>query len=177
MAEAQRTGSPTGEPVYLAVGFLRRPHGVAGEMLMDLHTDFPDRLKPGRRLYLGEDHRPVTLAGIRPHGGAYVVKIKGVDTPEAAGLYRNTWLTVKTKDIPALPEGQFYQYQLIGLKVMDESDQLLGTLTEILVTGANDVYVVTDGDGKELLLPAIPDVILELKPEEGYLRVHVLEGL
>jgi len=176
MAGLKKTGSPVGEPDYLAVGFLRRPHGVSGEMLMNLHTDFPERLKPGRRLYLGEAHQPVTLASVRPHANGLIVRLKGMDTPEAAGKYRNTWLFVKTGEVPALPEGQYYQYQLIGLNVVDEDGKPLGTLTEILETGANDVYVVTNEAG-ELLLPAIPSVILELKPEEGYLRVHLLDGL
>lgn len=177
MADPKKAGSPTGEPDYLAVGFLRRPHGVTGEMLMDLHTDFPERLKPGRRLFLGEEHLPVTLVRARPHASGLLIKLEGVNNPEAAGKYRNTWLFVKTHDIPPLPNGQYYQHQIIGLKVVDENDKPLGTLTEILETGANDVYVVVREDGGELLLPAIPQVILDLRPEEGYLRVHLLDGL
>jgi 16S rRNA processing protein RimM len=84
---------------------------------------------------------------------------------------------VKTKDVPSLPEGQYYQHQLLGLKVLDEEGRELGSLTQILETGANDVYVVTDEAGKELLLPVIPPVILELKPEDGFIRVHLIEGL
>jgi 16S rRNA processing protein RimM len=177
MADRKSTGSPLGEPDYLAVGFLRRPHGLDGSMLMDLHTDFPERLRAGRRLFLGDEHKPVTLSSVRQHSESVIVKLKGIDTPEAAGRYRNTWLFVKTKDMPALPEGQHYQYQLLGLKVVDEEGQVLGILTEILETGANDVYVVTNEGGQELLLPAIPSVILELRPEDGLIRVHVLEGL
>lgn len=177
MADLKNAGSPTGEPEYLAVGFLRRPHGVAGEILMDLHTDFPERLKSGRKFFLGEGHIPVVLLHVRTHGSGLLIKLQGVDNPEAAGQYRNTWLFVKTRDVPPLPEGQYYQHQLIGLKVVDEENRPLGTLTEVLETGANDVYVVTREAGGELLLPAIPEVILALKPDEGYLRVHLLEGL
>jgi 16S rRNA processing protein RimM len=177
MADPITTGSPTGEPEYLAVGFLRRPHGLEGEILMDLHTDFPERLKKGRKLFIGDQHVPTTLAGLRPHGDNVLVRLKGINTPEEAGKYRNTWLFAKTKDMPALPEGQFYQHQLIGLQVLDDEGKLLGTLTEILETGANDVYVVTDEAGRELLLPAIPSVILELRPQDGHIRVHLLEGL
>ena len=177
MVETKHTGSPTGEPDYLAVGFLRRPHGIGGEMLMDVHTDFPERLKPGRRLYLGGEHVPVTLTHTRPHGNGLLVKIKGMDTPEEAGKHRNTWLFVKTSEVPALPEGQYYQYQLLGLNVLDEEGRTLGVLKEILATGANDVYVVTNEAGQELLLPVIPEVVLELKPKEGFIRVHLLEGL
>lgn len=177
MADRKKAGSPTGEPDYLAVGFLRRPHGIAGEILMDLYTDFPERFKPGRKLFIGEGHTPVVLAGAKVHGRGLLVKLDGVNNPEVAGQYRNTWLFVRTQDVPALPDGQYYQHQLIGLTVLDEEDRHLGRLTEVLETGANDVYVVTREAGGELLLPAIPQVILDLRPDEGYVRVHLLEGL
>ena len=177
MADVKLPGSPVGEPEYLVIGFLRRPFGVSGEILMDLHTDFPERFRTGRKVYVGDEYKPMTLASVRPHGENLLVRLRGVNTPEAAGQYRNTWLFIKTKDAPPLPEGQYYQYQLLGLKVVDEAGHPLGTLTEILETGANDVYVVKDEAGKEILLPAIPSVILDVQPEAGLIRVHVLEGL
>lgn len=106
MADVQRPGLPTGEPDYLAVGFLRRPHGVAGEILMDLHTDFPERLKPGRKLFLGDDYQPVALAAVRAHGKSVLVTLKGIETPEAAGRFRNTWVFAKTKDMPPTAGGE-----------------------------------------------------------------------
>ena len=175
-AKAKITGSPTGEPLYLSVGFLRRPHGVRGEIIMDLHTDFPERMKKGRKLFVGEQYAPMTLTNVRPHQSGLLVKFDGVDTPEDAGLYRNQWVYVQSKDVP-LPEGQHYKHELLGLKAMDENDTLLGELVEILETGANDVYVVRDDSGKEILLPNIPSVILDLDLERGLLRVHLLEGL
>jgi 16S rRNA processing protein RimM len=177
MAGEKRPGSPDGEPEYLAVGFLRRPHGVQGEILMDVHTDFPERLKAGRQLFLGPQHLPVTLAGIRPNGDRMLVRLEGIDTPEAAGRYRNTWLFSRLKDLPPLPEGRYYKHQVLGLDVRDEADRPLGYVTEILETGANDVYVVKDPAGHETLLPAIPEVILEIDMDAGILRVHLLEGL
>jgi 16S rRNA processing protein RimM len=171
------SGSPAGEPVYLVIGFLRRPHGLRGEIIMDLHTDFPERLKRGRRVFVGEAHRSMSLEGVRPHGKGVLIKLRGVDNSEEAGLYRNQWVSVKTADVPALPVGQVYQYQLLGLSVLDERDIRLGQITEIIETGANDVYVVTDDSGHELLLPAIPSVILELDMDRRIMHVHVLEGL
>ena len=177
MADVKLPGSPVGEPEYLVIGFLRRPFGVSGEILMDLHTDFPERFRTGRKIYVGDEYKPMTLASVRPHGENMLVRLRGVNTPEVAGQFRNTWIFIKTKDAPPLPEGKYYQYQLLGLKVVDETDHLLGTLTEILATGANDVYVVKDEAGKEILLPAIPSVILDVQPEAGVIRVHLLEGL
>ncbi|WKZ48938.1 MAG: ribosome maturation factor RimM [Anaerolineales bacterium] len=177
MAEEKNTGSPKGEPLYLSVGFLRRPHGVHGEIIMDLHTDFPERMKKGRKLFIGEEYKPMTLASVRPHQAGLLVKFKGVETPEEAGLYRNQWAFVKKADVPPLPEGTIYQHELIGFRVVDEGGNPLGELVEILETGANDVYVVRDDSGKEILLPAIPSVILDVEAGSRTLRVHVLEGL
>jgi 16S rRNA processing protein RimM len=171
------SGSPVGEPLYLSVGFLRRPHGLHGEIIMDLHTDFPERMKTGRKLFVGDDHKPMTLEGVRVHGKGLLVKFKDIETTEAAGMFRNQWVFIKAKDAPPLPDGQIYQYELIGFKVVDENNNPLGDLVEILETGANDVYVVRDESGKELLLPAIPSVILDLDTGRGLLKVHLLEGL
>ena len=177
MAETKNTGSPSGEPVYLTVGFLRRPHGLRGEIMMDLHTDFPERMKSGRKLFVGEEHQPMTLTSVRPHQSGLLVKFKGVETPEDAGLHRNQWVYVKKSDVPSLPDGQIYQHELIGFQVVDENDNPLGELAEIIETGANDVYIVRDDSGREILLPAIPSVILDLNPARRFMRVHLLEGL
>ncbi|HEY2980962.1 MAG TPA: ribosome maturation factor RimM [Anaerolineales bacterium] len=171
------SGSPAGEPVYLAVGFLRRPHGVQGEIIMDLHTDFPERLKAGRKLFVGESHRAMKVAGLRPHGDGRLVRFEGVDSPEEAGIFRNQWVFIKAADAAPLPEGQLYQHQLYGLNVVDDQGRELGQLTEIIETGANDVYVVTDSTGREVLLPAIPAVILEIDAVQRVMRVHLLDGL
>jgi 16S rRNA processing protein RimM len=177
MTDTKDTGSPEGGPLYLSVGFLRRPHGVRGEIIMDLHTDFPERMKKGRKLFIGEEHTPATMENVRTHGKGLLVKLKGVDTPEEAGLYRNQWAYVRKQDAPSLPEGQYYKHELFGLRVVDEEDHPLGELVEIIETGANDVYVVRDDSGREILLPAISSVILDLRPDRGYLRVHLLDGL
>jgi len=176
-ANAKNTGSPSGEPLYLSVGFLRRPHGLQGEIIMDLHTDFPDRMKSGRKLFVGEEYKPMTLASIRPHQSSLLVKFKGVETTEDAGVFRNQWVFIKAKDAPPLPAGQMYQYELIGFSVVDDKDNSLGKLIEIIETGANDVYIVRDDSGKEILLPAIPSVILDVEAGSRTMRVHLLEGL
>jgi 16S rRNA processing protein RimM len=175
MADTKNSsGSPDGEPVYLVVGFLRRAHGVHGEIILDLHTDFPERLQSGRKLFIGEER---TLSDARPHAKGMLLKFRGIETPEAAGQLRNQWVYVKATDVPSLPEGKMYQHELFGFAVEDESGKLLGELVEIIETGANDVYVVRNEAGKDLLLPAIPSVILETDPTRRLMRVHLLEGL
>lgn len=178
MADAKNPpGSPDGEPVYLVVGFLRRAHGVRGEIIMDLHTDFPERLRSGRKLFVGEGHQLMTLEGARPHAKGMLVKFKGIETPEDAGQMRNQWVYVLTSDVPSLPEGRLYKHELFGFQVVDENQNPLGELVEIIETGANDVYVVRDQAGKEILLPAISSVVLETDTSRRIMRVHLLEGL
>ncbi len=173
----QSSGSPVGEPVYLVIGFLRRPHGVSGEIIMDIHTDFPERIKSGRKVLIGEKHQPHTFDTVRPHANGLLISLRGVETPEDAGKFRNQWMYVKTSEVPPLPEGKHYKYELIGLNVIDDNGTSLGKLTEILETGANDVYIVRDDAGKEILLPAIPAVILNLDMDQRVMKVHLLEGL
>jgi 16S rRNA processing protein RimM len=175
--QKELSGSPDGEPVYLTVGFIRRPHGVQGEMVMDLHTDFPERMKSGRKLLVGEGHQPLTLVSVRPHQAGLLVRFKGIETPEQAGQFRNQWVYIKASEAPKLPEGKIYQHQLLGFQVVDENEQVLGELVEILETGANNVYIVRNASGGEILLPVIPPVILETDPARRMIRVHLLEGL
>lgn len=178
MADTKETsGSPHGEPLYLTVGFLRRPHGLRGEIVMDLHTDFPERLRRGRKMFVSEQYKPVTIQSVREHQNGVLIKFAGIDTPEDAGQFRNQWVYVKAKDVPPLPEGHIYQHELYGFKVVDENDVPLGELVEIIETGANNVYVVKDESGRELLLPNIPAVILDLDTARRLMRVHLLEGL
>ncbi len=167
------TGSPTpGEPVFLAVGRLRRAHGVKGEMLMDVLTDFPERLGPGKIVYVGDTHEPKRIAGVRGHDRELIVHLSGLDTPEAAAPFRNALVFVKAGELPDLPEGEYYHHQLLGLAVVDESGRELGRLDQILETGANDVYLVKTPEGKELLLPAVEEVILEVDLERNQIRVR-----
>jgi 16S rRNA processing protein RimM len=177
MATETQPGSPKGESIYLAIGFLRRPHGVSGEIIMDVHTDFPERIKAGRKVYIGEKYEAATFGSVRVHGDGLLVSLRGYDTPETVGLFRNQWVYVKARDVPPLPEGQHYKYELIDLDVVDDNGNVLGKLAEILETGANDVYIVRDETGKEILLPAIPSVILNVDMEARKITVHLIDGL
>ncbi|MDP1714419.1 MAG: ribosome maturation factor RimM [Anaerolineales bacterium] len=177
MTTHKQSGSPPGESIYLAIGYLRRPHGVSGEIIMDLHTDFPERIKAGRKIYIGDKHEAATFDSVRVHGDGLLVKLRGYDTPETIGRFRNQWVYVKTREVPPLPEGQYYKYELIGVDVVDDNGNALGKIVEILETGANDVYVVKDDSGKDILLPAIPSVILNVDMTQRSMKVHLLEGL
>lgn len=172
------SGSPLpGEPEYLVVGYLRRPHGVRGEMVMEVHTDFPERLGPDVEVFVGDTYQPLIISSARPHNEGMIVKFQNLDTPEGAGRFRNQSVYVRTADRPPLPAGQYYHHQLIGFSVVDEKHELLGALTEIMQTGANEVYVVRRPDNTEVLLPAISSVLLSVDMHRREILVHLLPGL
>ena len=171
--EDQPAGSPLqGGPVFLLVGKLRRTHGVKGDLLMDLTTDFPDRIRPHKILFVGDTHEPLRVRSVRKANKQLIIGFDGFLTCEDAARLRNQPVYVKASELPKLPEGEYYHHELIGLNVVTEDGQILGKLAEILETGANEVYVVYRENMEDLLLPAIESVILEILPKQGELRVR-----
>lgn len=179
---AQRRDKETGsltdsEPVFVAVAKLRRPHGLKGEMLVSVLTDFPDRIKPGVIFFLGPDHSPITIKSRRGHNQGLLLSF--VELPERKDLetQRNKMLYVKVADLPELDEGEYYHHELIGFHVQNEAGEDLGILAEILETGANDVYIVRSAERKELLLPVTSEVILNIDTEQKSIKVRLIPGL
>jgi len=171
-------GSPSnGEPVFLVVGKLRKPHGLRGEILMEVITDFPERICPGVMVFVGEEHRLLKIRSCREHGKLLLVAFEGFDDREAVGVWRNHLIYVNASDRPPLPEGDYYQHQIIGLHVVTDEGMALGELSQVLETGANDVYLIRSQSGSEVLLPAIDDVILSVDLERKEILVHLLPGL
>jgi len=171
-------GSPgAGEPAFLVVGKLRRPHGLKGEMLMQVLTDFPERLKPGMTLYLEPEYNHLVLRSIRTHNNGLLVAFEGCDTPELAGEFRNHLVAVETATRPTLPEGEYYHHQLIGLRVNTSTGQALGRVTEILATGTHDVLVVRAEIGPEILIPLADAFLREVKLEQGEMIVSLIPGM
>lgn len=169
-------GSPQqGEPLYLVIGKLGKAHGLNGEILFYIITDFPDRLKVGNTVIIGEDHKLLELSSIRNHGKGLLLKFKDIDSVEKVELFRNCNVYISNKDLPKLPKGEFYHHQLLGLNVENENGQLIGTLIEIMETGANDVYVIKSEEGQEELIPAIKDNILQVNLQDKLMVVKTLE--
>jgi 16S rRNA processing protein RimM len=146
-------------------------------MIMEIMTDFPERLEPGVHLYVGPERRPLRLHSRRPHPRGALVAFEGINNREQSGELRNQFVLVRADDRPPLPEGEYYHHQLIGLRVVDERGVAIGELVEIMQTGANDVYVVRLPAGGELLIPAIDSVILKIDLELGEISVELPAGL
>ncbi len=173
---SRQPGSPEkGEPVYIAVGKIRRPHGVQGEMSMEIITDFPEKIKPDLDVFVGTKKQPFQIASVRSTASGLLIRFSSIDNPESAGLLRNQVVFIHAPEQRELPKGRYYHHEVIGMRVINENDQVLGVVTEILVTGANDVYIVRDEGGKETLLPAIKSVILEIDIDSKTMKVHAQE--
>lgn len=176
--EPNEAGSPSsGEPAFLAVGRFRKPHGIKGEILMDVVTDFPERLKPGLWLLVGPSQKRMKIKSVRWHDRSMLLAFSGYKTPEEIGEFRNLEVYVPVEDLPPLEEGEYYHHQLIGLKVFKEDEKLIGTVREILETGSNDVLVVLPESGADVLIPLIESTILEIDLEKGFIRMQMLPGL
>ena len=171
-------GSPSnGEPLFLVVGKLRKPHGLNGEIRMEVITDFPERLKPGVSVFVGDEHHPMCIHSRRWHNRLLLITFEDINNPESAANFRNQMVYVRADDRPPLPDGNFYHHQLLGLDVVSDQGEQLGQLVEILETGANDVYIVRPITGPDLLIPAIDKVVTEINLEAGLMKVHLILGL
>jgi 16S rRNA processing protein RimM len=144
----------------VAVGRILGPHGIRGEVKVDPLTDNPERFQRGSKLLAGDE--TLTVAATREAGRHILVRFANLPDRTAVEHLRGVMLEVLESDLPALPEGEYYRHQLIGLTVVDTEGNTLGTLEQVLETGANDVYVVRTPDGGELLLPATADVVVRV---------------
>ncbi len=173
---AAASQQPTG-PGLLAVGKLLHAHGVHGEMLMEIYTDFPERLVPGIVLYLDPPDQPLRLVKRRHHNAGLLVSFDGYTTPEAAGQLRNRLLYVRANDRPTLPEGEYYHHQLLNLPVNNEAGEAIGTVSDIIETGASDVLVVRPAFGSDVLIPMVDTFVREIDLKRGAITVHLIPGM
>ncbi len=164
------------EPAYLLIGKLQKSHGIHGEISMRVITDFPERIRRGKSVYIGADYKQHKIVGTRWKHNLLLIKLEGFESPESVKPFAGLDVFTSVKDLPALPEGQYYHHQLIGMRVW-EGDEDLGVLGAIMETGANEVYIIDQPDGQELLVPAIPEVILKIDLEQKRMDVRLLEGL
>lgn len=171
-------GAPAaGAPSFLEVGRLRRTHGIHGELVLEVLTDFPERIRRGVTLYVGPDRRPLRLRSRRGHAEGLLIAFQGYEDREAAGELRNQGVFVRADDRPPLEEGEYYHHQILGLPVFDEQRRALGRVIEILETGSNDVLIIRSESGPELLLPLLETTLLGVDLERGELTVRLLPGL
>jgi len=163
-----------GEPVYIAIAKIGKPHGLQGEFFIHLLTDFPERIKKGRTVFLGKHYQKVIIKSVRAHNKGLLIHLEGIDDINDVEKIKSQYVYVLAESLPPLPEGEYYHHQLLGLKVFDDKNNYLGELSEILVTGANDVYVVKN-ESKEELIPALKQNLILVDIQNQRMVVKPLE--
>lgn len=163
----------------LQVGIVTSTHGIAGEVKVFPTTDDPKRFKKLKSVLLdtGKGMQELEIAGVKFFKQMVILKFKNHDKIEDVMPYKSKSLYVTRENAVKLNKDEYFIADLIGMKVYEEDDSCLGTLTDVLQTGANDVYIVKMDDGKEVLIPAIKQCILGVDVEHAEMRVHLLEGL
>ena len=163
----------------LQVGIITSTHVVRGEVKVYPTTDDPRRFRRLKEVVLdtGREKLNLEIEGVKFFKQFVILKFKGLDNMNDIEKYRQKSLYVTRKNAVRLQRDEYFIADLIGLKVQDEDGTELGTVKDVIETGANDVYEVEMADGRSLLLPAIKQCILNVDVEKGMMQVHVLEGL
>ena len=150
---------PNGD--WMVVGRIAGVFGIGGEVKVEPYTDNPGRFSSLTDVYLGPVQRRVGVERSRPHKNLVLLKLAGIDSPEAARALGSVDVSVPRADALPLPEGHFYLEDMIGVAVRDAAGKQIGAVTDVLRTGSNDVFVVGQG-ASAVLVPAIHDAILDL---------------
>lgn len=157
---------------FLDCGQIVNTHGVHGEVRIVPWADSPDFLCQFSTLYV--DGRALAVTASRVHKGSVIARLQGVNTVEQAMALKGKTVQLRRADAK-LPEGAFFLADVIGLDVVDENGNKLGTLREVLSPSIQQIYVV-EGE-REIMIPAVPEFILETNIEAGYIKVRLIEGM
>lgn len=174
---------PQKQPAYLIVGKLMRPHGIRGEMRMSILTDYPDRLfNEVKTVYLGHDAnvpgaQAYTIVSARYHKDHLLLKFKDLNDRDDVELLRGLMVMVDMDNAVPLEDDEFYLYELIGMQVQTDDGLILGNITDVMETGANDVYIVHGDTYGEVLVPAHDETILDIDLDAEQITVKLPEGL
>ncbi len=163
----------------LEIGRIVKCHGLQGAVKVLSFLEGERTLETIREVYIGQDAVsavPYRIKTIDPLKRAFLLAVEGVSRIDQADSLLGCSVWIPADSLEKLPEGEYYWWQLIGLEVRSEEGRFLGFIEEILPTGSNDVYVCRGGE-REILLPAIADVIREIDTERGFMSVRILEGL
>jgi len=140
---------------------------------MDVLTDRPESITPGLTVYVGPKRKLLKVTGVRFTAKEIIIRFEGYTDCDQAAIFRNLDVCIKTDEARPLDKGRFYQHEVIGLQVMDEAGNKIGIVTEILATGANDVYVVKPEEGNEVLIPAVKEFVKKIDPENHLMVVQL----
>lgn len=169
-------------PRYLLLGEILRPHGIRGELRVRILTDYPERIPELRHIYIGSspdaaDARRFEVEHMRMHKEYGLLKLTEIHDRDAADLLRQRYVMVRLEDAIPLEDGEFYLYQLIGVMVQTADGTELGKITDVLETGANDVYIVDSPSYGEVLIPVTTETIISTDIDARLIIVDLPAGL
>lgn len=164
---------------FLQVGVITSTHGLRGEVKVFPTTEDVERFKKLKNVLLdtGKETLTLEIQGVKFFKQFVILKFKGIDNINDVERYKRCPLLVERKDAIPLDEGEFFVVDMIGLRVVTEDDMELGTLKEVMETGANDVYVIESAEHGEVLIPAIKDCVLSIDMEKRIMKIHLMDGL
>lgn len=164
---------------YLEIGQIVNTFGIKGMVKVKPFTDDITRFDRLKKVYIEKKavKKEYEIEEVKYHKDMVLIKFKGIENPEQANLLRDMYLLVDREEEQPLEEGTYYIVDMIGIDVYTEEGELLGKLEDIFNTGSNDIYVVKDELGKQILLPAISDVIKQIDMENRKMIVHLISGL
>ena len=164
---------------FLEIGQIVNTFGIKGMVKIKPFTDDITRFDNLKKVYVETNkvRKIYEIEEVKYHKDMVLIKFKGIDKIEEAELLRNSYLKINRNDEPDLEEGTYYIVDLIGLDVYSDEGNLLGKIDDVFNNGSADIYVVKDELGKQLLLPAISDVVKEINFQESKMIVHILKGL
>ncbi|MDK2821045.1 MAG: rRNA processing protein RimM [Clostridia bacterium] len=163
----------------IIIGKVINTHGLRGEVKVLPLTDFPERFRSDLKLYLeqGEKIHTVTVNRVRTQGRHLIIKFSEINDANEAEKLRGALLKVEPWEVEPLPPGHYYIFQLVGASVFTTDGDFLGTLREVIATGANDVFVVKNDENKEILIPALKDVVKNIDLDKGKIEIKIIPGL
>ena len=163
----------------LQVGVISSTHGVRGEVKVFPTTDDVKRFKRLKEVILdtGKEELALEIEGVKFFKQFVILKFKGYENINDIEKYKGKSLFVTRANAVRLRRDEYFIADLQGLTVVDEEDKVLGTLRDVMETGANDVYIIDMADGREVLVPAIKECILHVDVEAGKMQIHLMDGL
>lgn len=174
------TGTRTEWPQTVVVGRIVKPHGLRGEVVVEVMSDVPERFSVGSDLLMipesGGASSTIRIGGRRRHGAQLLVVVEGVEDREGAEALRGAWLEVGRDRVPAAPTGSYYYYQLLGCTCRDRRDGDLGSVVDVVEDGGGLLLVVRDGH-RELLVPFVEAMVVRIDPDEGIIELDLPAGL
>ncbi len=166
------------ETAWATIGQVVALFGIRGELKVRLLTDIPDRFEQLEAIYLGTEHRQHTIERVRPYKGEMIVlKLAGLEDANAATPLLRQEIMIPESQLAQLPPDSYYQHDILGLTVLTLDGRVIGPIIDILQTGSNDVYTLKESDGRQVMIPAIKEVVKRIDLIRHTMYIDPLPGL